>query len=90
MFAHDCQSFVKQLKGSTNDYRYSKNSEKVSVQIVNLQKSRIEFSKGIENSPKGEITNILRINTSKTIRTTFGCHDIHNDRNKDASIPWRK
>lgn len=63
MFAHDCLIFCKATKRAVRMITdILKNPEMVSGQVVNqlnLQKSRIEFSKGIENGFKGEITNIF-------------------------------
>lgn len=49
---------------------------KVSGQLVNYNKCKIQFSTGINNVEKREITEILQINSSNTIKTYVGCSNI--------------
>lgn len=47
-------------------------------QLVNYYKSKIEFSKGVSNADKNEISQILQISSIDAIGTYLGCIGIEN------------
>lgn len=83
MFADDCLIFYKSNKTAARNIRdILQDYCKVSGQLVNLHKSTVQFSKGVQKDVKHSITDILQIPISSSIGKYLGCHNIDNKRTK--------
>lgn len=83
MFADDCLIFCKTTKTAVRTIRNILQGYcKVYGQLVNLHKSTVQFSKGVQEDVKQSITDILQMPTSSSIRKYLGCPNISNKRTK--------
>lgn len=77
MFADDCILFYKDTKSTARNIKQSLDHYSiVSGQLVNYQKSKIRFSKGVLNTDKKETSQILHIPSTNGIGTYCGCINI--------------
>lgn len=84
MFADDCLDFWRATKKAERSIQYIfDHYSKVSGQLVNHCRSKIQFPKGICTIVKNEISDILQIALSDSIGTYLGCSNIGKERNKE-------
>lgn len=77
MFADDVLIFCKASKAAARNIRdILQDYCKVSRQLVNFHKSTVQFSKGVQQGMKDDITDILQIPSSHSLRNYLGCPNI--------------
>lgn len=81
MFAEDCIIFCGAFKTAACHVRNILDHYcKVSGQLVNIHKSKIQFSIGINNAHKREIEHILEMTSSSSIGTYLGYSNVEKPR----------